>query len=165
MDVADRRAAEGPPAKDAPGWHAEEERRRPHLARPAARAVPTPDRDGDRVEPPFAIGAHAGDDRGRPHTTFSPIASAPLSPEFVKRFHALIDDVTDDLMQGPHADRATCRADAIALLVAASGLVADGPAEHGESPLMYLLLEEQQRAAAVLGRAQRPGPALTFMKA
>jgi hypothetical protein len=79
-------------------------------------------------------------------------AAAPLSPDVVSRFRALIDEVTDHLMHGSHHDRGTCRADAIALLIATSGHV-DEPADDGaESPLMYLLLEEQRKAAAALGR-------------
>lgn len=88
-----------------------------------------------------------------------------LDPELVRRFHALVDEVTDQLMQGGKADRQTCRADAIELLVATNAHLADSP-ETGESPLTYLLLEEQQRAAAVSGnRKQSNGTTRTFIKA
>jgi hypothetical protein len=73
-----------------------------------------------------------------------------LSPEFVQRFLALIEEVTDELMKGQDVDRGTCRADAIALLIATS-LHVGTPAERSESPLMYLLLEEQQKAASPAG--------------
>jgi len=80
----------------------------------------------------------------------------------------LIDEVTDELMQGGDVDRDTCRADAIALLIATSGNNRseqdDDAPESAESPLRYLLFEEQQKAAAVLGRAGNPSQAATFLK-
>ena len=90
-------------------------------------------------------------------------AKPAVSAELVSRFHALIDEVTDELMQGKEADRHTCRADAIALLVATSEQAGGAP-QGVESPLRYLLLEEQQKAAAVLGRVGNPAQALTFLK-
>lgn len=81
-----------------------------------------------------------------------------LSPEFIRRFLALIEEVTDELMKGQDLDRGTCRADAIALLIATS-LHVDTPTERSESPLMYLLLEEQQKMASPAGS----GPA--FLRA
>lgn len=57
-----------------------------------------------------------------------------LTPDLIKRFKALIEEVTQELMQGPCNDRNTCRADAIALLVAASERF-ENPAEGIESPL------------------------------
>lgn len=86
-----------------------------------------------------------------------------LSPELIHRFHALIEEVTDELMQGQHQDRRTCRADAITLLIATSRHV-DSPSEGGESPLTYLLLEERQKAAAVLGTAGTSGHAPAFLR-
>jgi len=94
------------------------------------------------------------------------VAPPGLSTEMAGRFQALIDDVTAELMQGGQADRDTCRADAIALLVAASGQL--GPdAEAAESPLLYLLREEQHKAAKALGSAAPAAAepaAFTFMK-
>jgi hypothetical protein len=82
----------------------------------------------------------------------------------VRRFHALIEEVTDELMQAPNLDRHTCRADAIALLIATSEQ-ADAASESGESPLMYLLLEEQQKAAAILGNTGASGSVPAFLRA
>jgi hypothetical protein len=90
---------------------------------------------------------------GGPGAGAADAAAAPLSPDVVRRFHALIDEVTDQLMFGSHHDRGTCRADAIALLIATSGHVDEPANDDAESPLMYLLLEEQCKAAAALGRA------------
>jgi len=89
----------------------------------------------------------------------APPAAAPpaISDELVARFHELLDEVTDELMKaGPDMDRGTCREDAITLLVATSKHLPDAP----ESPLVYLLREEQQKSAALAGRAAP----LTFMK-
>jgi hypothetical protein len=146
------------------GWHAEEERRRPHSPKPTAPPVPLPEPAGYGV-PATGAGEPAGDDPRRRHTAVSPAEAPAVSPELIRRFHALVDDVTDELMQGRNLDRRTCRADAIALLIATSGLVDETPPEYGESPLMYLLLEEQQKASSALGRAQTQGLALNFMKA
>ena len=152
------------PPGDALGWHAEEERRRPHRPKPAAPPVVLPEPAGDEV-PATGAGEQAGDDRRRRHTALRPAEAPAVSPELIRRFHALVDDVTDELMQSRNVDRRTCRADAIALLIATSGLVDETPLEYGESPLMYLLLEEQQKASLALGRAENHGPALNFMKA
>lgn len=122
--------------------------------------------EAERLHVKAVSPGHTGDERGRPprDATASPAAPPSLSPELVSRFHALVDEVTDELMQDRGLDRRACRADAIAMLVATSELLDDGPPEHGESPLMYLLLEEQQRSAAVLDRVAAHRPALTFMK-
>lgn len=90
-------------------------------------------------------------------------AKPAVSAELVSRFHALIDEVTEELMQGRQADRHVCRADAVALLVATSEQ-SGGTPEGVESPLRYLLLEEQQKAVAALGRAGNPGQVPTFLK-
>lgn len=87
-----------------------------------------------------------------------------LSSEVIRRFHALIDEVTSELMRDARLDRHTCRADAIALLIAASEQ-ADAVFDSGESPLMYLLLEEQQKTAAALGHAGDSGSAPAFLRA
>jgi len=117
----------------------------------------------ERPQPGNALGGHPG--HGDNSTGFAAaVAAKPVvSPELVSRFHALIDEVTDELMQGTEADRYTCRADAIALLVATSEQAGGAP-QGAESPLRYLLLEEQQKAAAALGKAGNPGQALTFLK-
>ena len=152
------------PTGDALGWHAEEERRRPHLPRQAAPPVPRPAPVGDPV-PAAGAGQQAGDDPRRAPTAVGAADAPTVSPELIRRFHALVDDVTDELMRGQNLDRRTCRADAIALLIATSALVDEPPPPSGESPLMYFLLEEQQMASLALGRAQTQGPALDFMKA
>jgi len=160
MNVAERLQS-----GDALGWHAEEERRRPHLPKPAAPPIGRPAPADDKVPATGAAGGHGRDEQGRPHIAVSPAAAPSVNPEFLRRFHALVDEVTDELMQGQDLDRRTCRADAIALLVASCGLVDDTPPDYGESPLMYLLLEEQQKASSALGRTPAQGPALNFMKA
>jgi hypothetical protein len=119
---------------------------------------------GDRV-PATGAAEQAGDDRRRHPTALSRAEAPSVSPELIQRFHALVDDVTDELMRGQNLDRRTCRADASALLIATSALVDEPPPPSGESPLMYFLLEEQQVASLALGRAPAPGPALDFMKA
>ncbi len=93
----------------------------------------------------------------------SQAAKPAVSAELVSRFHALIDEVTEELMLGRQADRHVCRADAVALLVATSEQSGGAP-EGVESPLRYLLLEEQQKAVAALGRAGNPGQVPTFLK-
>lgn len=110
---------------------------------------------------------HGGDPReDNRNTTTTPAAPSPaLSPELVRRFHALIDEVTDQLMQEPHQERSTCRADAIALLIATSQQAGEASEGGGESPLMYLLLEEQQKAAAALAKAPLPGHVSAFLRA
>jgi hypothetical protein len=105
-----------------------------------------------------------GDPRGQ---AGSPGASVPvpgLSPELIRRFHALVEEVTDELMQDPQQDRIRCRADAITLLMATCEQVDDFP-EPGQSPLQYLLIEEQRKALAALGRAAAPDEASTFLRA
>jgi len=87
-----------------------------------------------------------------------------LNPELVRRFHALVDEVTVQLMQGRGIDRQTCRADAISLLIATNEHLDDSP-EGGESPLRYLLLEEQRKAATVQGNAEPlHGAATTLLR-
>lgn len=113
----------------------------------------------------FSGNADHGDDPRDKTTTPSevPAPTPALSPEVVRRFHALIEEVTDELMQDAHLERHTCHTDAIALLIATSQQV-DALSESGESPLMYLLLEEQQKAAAVLGMAETPGHLPAFLR-
>lgn len=104
-------------------------------------------------------------DNSRDNHNATPTAPSPtLSPELVRRFHALIEEVTDQLMQSPHQDRNICRSDAITLLIATSQQV-DAAAETGESPLMYLLLEEQQKAAAALTAIEPPSHVSAFLRA
>ena len=134
------------------------------MPRQAAPPVHRPASVGDPV-PAAGEGQQAGDDPRRAPTAVSPAEAPSVSPELIRRFHALVDDVTDELMRGQNLDRRTCRADAIALLIATSALVDEPPPPGGESPLMYFLLEEQQVASAALGRAPAHGPALEFKKA
>lgn len=104
---------------------------------------------------------------GRQPATAGAAAPAPAKPalslEMLNRFRALIDDVTDELMQGQEATREACRADAITLLMATSNTMAD-EGTPVESPLMYLLKEEQHKAARALGETPAEPPAYTFMK-
>lgn len=130
------------------------------MATPGPRPAP----EGDPV-PAAGAGQEAGDDPRRSPAAVSAAAAPSVSPELIRRFHALVDDVTDELMRGQNLDRRTCRADAIALLIATTALVDEPPPPSGESPLMYFLLEEQQMASLALGRVQTQGPALDFMKA
>ncbi|MGM9486672.1 hypothetical protein [Ideonella sp. YS5] len=120
------------------------------------------------VFPPVggASGGGVRPDDGQGGSAAPPKASAPkgLSPELVRRFHALIEEVTGELMQDPQQDHDTCRADAIALLIATCEHVESAP-EPGESPLQYLLLEEQRKAVAALGRLERSEDASTFLRA
>jgi hypothetical protein len=102
-----------------------------------------------QVHNPF--GGSAGQDDPSP-ATIDPPAEPTLDPELVSRFHALIEEVTDALMDGRDVDRRICRADAVALLMATCEQL-DPPPEVGESPLRYLLLEEQHKTAAALGQA------------
>ena len=108
--------------------------------------------------------AHPGE--GSPgNTAFSSAPERRLNPDLVRRFHALVEEVTDELMQSPHQDRSTCRADAIELLIATCEHL-DSPPEPGESPLQYLLLEEQRKAVAALGGpGESPGAVSTFLRA
>ena len=87
-----------------------------------------------------------------------------LDPDLVERFHALVEEVTTDLMSAGPFDRDTCRADAIALLTAASDRLFQDAAP--ESPLSYLLMEERQKAEAALDpKNTTPRQSLTFLKA
>jgi len=91
-------------------------------------------------------------------------AAPAVSQELADRFNALVDEVTDELMKGrPEQDRAACRADAIALLVATSKHLPRLPGA-AESPLAYLLREEQQKMAALFGRTAASVAPLTFLK-
>ena len=134
------------------------------MPRQAAPPVPRPAPVGDPV-PAAGAGQQAGDDPRRAPTAVGAAEAPTVSPELIRRFHALVDDVTDELMRGQNLDRRTCRADAIALLIATSTLVDEPPPPSGESPLMYFLLEEQQMASLALGRVPAQGRALDFMKA
>ena len=117
-----------------------------------------------RITPVGGVPSGNADPGDNPRHTMSPPArTRALNPELVHRFHALIEEVTDELMQDRDLDRHTCRADAIALLIATSQHV-DDPSEAAESPLMYLLLEEQQKAAAVLGKADIGGQLPAFLR-
>lgn len=108
-----------------------------------------------RISPVHHVSSDYADDDEPRDGASTPSATAPiLSPDVVGRFRALIEEVTDQLMQGAELDRRACRADAIALLIATSQHVDEPSADGGESPLMYLLLEEQQKAAAASGEAE-----------
>lgn len=101
---------------------------------------------------------------GGPHAGPASAQDKPvLYPKLARRFLALVEEVTDELMQGRSIDRQACRSDAIALLVAA-GERLDGTEPGGESPLMYLLLEEQRKMSALLGRAENPAQAPGLLK-
>jgi hypothetical protein len=105
-----------------------------------------------------------GGSHGDPAPAGAPPVAPGLNPELVRRFHALIAEVTDELMQEPHQDEDRCRADAIALLIATCEHV-ESPPEPGESPLKYLLLEEQRKAVAALGRDAASSDASNFLRA
>ncbi|WP_251779944.1 hypothetical protein [Caldimonas mangrovi] len=90
------------------------------------------------------------------------LAHQALSADALTRFHALVDEVTEELMRGGTGDRRVCRLDAITLLMAACERLRDE--QPGESPLVYLLQEEQQKAAAALGQHPVNAPALAYMK-
>jgi len=118
---------------------------------------------------PFPVGGASGGQAGHRGSEGGPAPAAfqaapGLNPELVQRFHALVEEVTDELMQEPAQDRTRCRADAIALLIATCDQVESFP-EPGESPLQYLLLEEQRKAVAALGPAETPDDASTFLRA
>ncbi|HET9642235.1 MAG TPA: hypothetical protein VFP68_02505 [Burkholderiaceae bacterium] len=92
-------------------------------------------------------------------------AAEKLGADCLQRFLGLIDEVTEQLMQDG-GDHATCRADAITLLVEAAQQFdeqSDGQAE--ESPLAYLLLEEQQKAKATLCESRESSLWLDYFKA
>lgn len=108
---------------------------------------------------------HGDDPRDQSAPPSEPAPPPALNPDVVSRFHALIEEVTDELLRDTQQpDRQTCRADAIALLIATCEQV-DAPSESEESPLMYLLLEERQKAAAVLGVAESSGHLPEFLRA
>lgn len=109
------------------------------------------------------MGSQAGHGENSKGTVARGAKKPVVSRELVGRFHALIDEVTEELMEGGEADRETCRADAIALLIANSDQD-NSASESPESPLRYLLLEEQQKAAVALGRAGNVGQPLAFLK-
>ena len=117
----------------------------------------------DRLPAHQGFGGSAGEaDTSAPA---APPAAPLVSPELVARFMQLINEVTDELMKGqaPDVDRRACRADAIRLLIATS-THPDVRAETAESPLMYLLREEQQKCAARFGTPSAGAPALTFLR-
>ncbi len=104
-------------------------------------------------------GGHGGAHHGLKHSP--EIVPPKVSPELARRFRALIEEVTDELMRGTDLDRSACRADAIALLVATSDQF-DDDEKNNESPLRYLLLEEQAKAAA--GLCETGDQPLAFMR-
>lgn len=111
-------------------------------------------------------GDRSGGNAGQRNTAAraaEPAAPPTINPALLGRFRALIDEVADELMEGRSGDRNSYRADAITLLIATSREI-EGPPDGVESPLSYLLREEQQKAAAVLGSAAEPDHLLTFMK-
>jgi hypothetical protein len=110
-------------------------------------------------------GSDSDADSGQTHDdTVTPSPAEPsLSADLIARFEALIEEVTQELMQSRCNDQNTCRADAIALLLAASEQF-ENPAQRPESPLKYMLLEEQSRSRALLGEAARTGPMQTLMR-
>lgn len=89
-------------------------------------------------------------------------ARQALSLDMLTRFHALVDEVTEELVRGGTGDRQVCRLDAITLLMAACERLREE--QPGESPLAYLLQEERQKAAAALGQRPANAPALAYMK-
>lgn len=107
-------------------------------------------------------GSNAGQRNTAGHAA-EPAAAPTVNPALLGRFRALIDEVTDELMQGRSGDRDSFRADAITLLMATTNEI-DGPADGVESPLSYLLREEQQKATALLGSPVGSDPTLMFMK-
>ena len=107
-------------------------------------------------------GSNAGHRNGAARVA-EPTAPPTVNPALLGRFRALIDEVTDELMQGRSGDRNSFRADAITLLMATTKEV-DGPADGVESPLSYLLREEQQKASALLGQPAESDHTLMFMK-
>jgi hypothetical protein len=86
----------------------------------------------------------------------APAGEPALAAGYLQRFHALVEEVTDELMhgagQGLVIDRNDYRSDAIALLIGAARQL-EQPEEQMESPLMSLLLEERHKIAAQLGGA------------
>ncbi len=95
----------------------------------------------------------------------SPTASPrAVSPDLVNRFLALIEEVTDELMQCQGGDRRACRADAISLLIATARQF-DDSLETGESPLTFLLLEERHKAMAALNESSGEAPLPRYVRA
>lgn len=97
---------------------------------------------------------YGGNEHDPKHDEDATSAAESVSPELVRRFQELVEEVILELMQGGSRDRHACREDAVALLLAASRHL-DGP--PAESPLMHLLLQEQQRAALALWRSTSAG--------
>ena len=111
-------------------------------------------------------GDRSGNGAGQRNTTAraaEPAAAPSVNPALLGRFRALIAEGADELMQGRSGDRNSFRADAITLLMATTHQV-DGPADGVESPLSYLLREEQQKASALLGQSPASDHTLMFMK-
>lgn len=106
-----------------------------------------------------------GDSHRSPAPASTPSEAKGLNPELVRRFHALIEEVTGELMRDPDQDHESCRADAIALLISTCEHVESSP-EPGESPLKYLLLEEQRKAVVAQGnKIGTPEDSFTFLRA
>ncbi|HEY9106127.1 MAG TPA: hypothetical protein VIN58_05575 [Roseateles sp.] len=106
-----------------------------------------------------------GDSHRSRASASTPSEAKGLSPDLVRRFHALIEEVTGELMRDPDQDHESSRADAIALLIATCEHV-ESSSEPGESPLQYLLLEEQRKAVAALGnKVGMPDDSFTFLRA
>ena len=105
-----------------------------------------------------------GDSQGQPGSKAVSWPARGISPELVRRFHALVEEVTDELMHDPQQDRVRCRADAITLLMATCEQVEDFPEPEGR-PLQFLLNEEQSKVLAALGQAAAPDEASTFLRA
>jgi hypothetical protein len=117
----------------------------------------------EAVVPVDPLGPDKGteDNSGRRHgrqggaaasTEPAPAPAPALREDAAKRFRELIEDVTDQLMLDQSADRDTCRADAITLLIDAARQC-DEASPEVESPLTYLLLEEQQKARTALRKS------------
>jgi hypothetical protein len=105
-----------------------------------------------------------GDSNGGSAAPAGSSVAPGLNPELVRRFQALIEEVTGELMQDPHQDEGRCRADAIALLMATCEHV-ESPPEPGPSPLRYLLQEEQRKAVAAWGGVEMSDDTSTFLRA
>jgi hypothetical protein len=97
---------------------------------------------------------------------FAVAATTPrtLDPALAERFLALIEEVTDTLLQHRQGvERSVCRADAIALLMATAQQM--DPADAAESPLHYLLLEERHKAVAALQDSEGASALPRFVRA
>jgi hypothetical protein len=113
--------------------------------------------------PAFDMSGHdARQDSPWKDSTATPDGAPPkVSPELIARFKALVEDVTDELMQDQANDRPVCRADAIALLVATCEQFEQAE-ESVESPLRYFLMQEQHQSPSSL---HDPGaPSARFIK-